>query len=280
MLKFTKMHGAGNDYVYVDARQEGRDWPALAVSMSDRHTGVGSDGIILAEPAETADLRMRMYNADGSEGEMCGNGIRCLVKFAIDSGMVDNAASSVDVETLSGVRKVSPRWDGNEMVGARVGMGEPGLHPDEIPAIAPGLEIVIDYPLQVNGYDLNISCVSMGNPHAVAFMEDPVDEFPLHEVGPVVEHHAMFPRRVNFEIVNLLDRAHVKARVWERGSGLTMACGSGASALAVAARLHGYVDDEVSVSLPGGELTISWAGEGEVFLEGPVQEVFRGEWPE
>ena len=279
-LDFTKMHGAGNDYVYIDARGRDRDWPALAVAMSDRHTGVGSDGIILMADSDRAHLRMRMYNADGSQGEMCGNGIRCLVKFALDRRMVPCDASPVAVETLAGVRQVTPVWEDGRMVGASVTMGEPGLRPQDVPVAAPGSGPVMDHPLRVNGYDLSISCVSMGNPHAVAFLREPVDEFPLHEVGPVIERHELFPERVNFEIVNLESRSRLRARVWERGSGLTMACGSGASALAVAARLHGYVDDEVTVSLPGGDLAVSWAGRGEVVLEGPVQEVFQGEWPD
>ncbi len=279
-LDFTKMHGAGNDYVYIDARGRERDWPALAVAMSDRHTGVGSDGIILMADSDRADLRMRMYNADGSQGEMCGNGIRCLVKFALDRRVVPCDVSPVAVETLAGVRQVTPVWEDGRMVGASVTMGEPRLRPQDVPVAAPGSGPVMDHPLRVNGYDLSISCVSMGNPHAVAFLREPVDEFPLHEVGPVIERHELFPERVNFEIVNLESRSRLRARVWERGSGLTMACGSGASALAVAARLHGYVDDEVTVSLPGGDLAVSWAGRGEVVLEGPVQEVFQGEWPD
>ena len=279
-MDFTKMHGAGNDYVYIDARGRERDWPALAVAMSDRHTGVGSDGIILMADSDRADLRMRMYNADGSQGEMCGNGIRCLVKFALDRRVVPCDASPVTVETLAGVRQVTPVWEDGRMVGASVTMGEPRLRPQDVPVAAPGSGPVMDHPLRVNGYDLSISCVSMGNPHAVAFLREPVDEFPLHEVGPVIERHELFPERVNFEIVNLESRSRLRARVWERGSGLTMACGSGASALAVAARLHGYVDDDVTVSLPGGDLAVSWAGRGEVVLEGPVQEVFQGEWPD
>ncbi len=279
-LDFTKMHGAGNDYVYIDARGRERDWPALAVAMSDRHTGVGSDGIILMADSDRAHLRMRMYNADGSQGEMCGNGIRCLVKFALDRRMVPCDASPVAVETLAGVRQVTPVWEDGRMVGASVTMGEPRLRPQDVPVAAPGSGPVMDHPLRVNGYDLSISCVSMGNPHAVAFLREPVDEFPLHEVGPVIERHQLFPERVNFEIVNLESRSRLRARVWERGSGLTMACGSGAGALAVAARLHGYVDDDVTVSLPGGDLAVSWAGRGEVVLEGPVQEVFQGEWPD
>ena len=191
-LDFTKMHGAGNDYVYIDARGRERDWPALAIAMSDRHTGVGSDGIILMADSDRADLRMRMYNADGSQGEMCGNGIRCLVKFALDRRVVPCDVSPVAVETLAGVRQVTPVWEDGRMVGASVTMGEPRLRPQDVPVAAPGSGPVMDHPLRVNGYDLSISCVSMGNPHAVAFLREPVDEFPLHEVGPVVERHQLF----------------------------------------------------------------------------------------
>ena len=208
------MHGAGNDYVYIDARGQVRDWPSLAVAMSDRHTGVGSDGIILMADSDRAHLRMRMYNADGSQGEMCGNGIRCLVKFALDRRVVPCDASPVTVETLAGVRQVTPVWEDGRMVGASVTMGEPRLRPQDVPVAAPGSGPVMDHPLRVNGYDLSISCVSMGNPHAVAFLREPVDDFPLHEVGPVIERHELFPERVNFEIVNLESRSRLRARVW------------------------------------------------------------------
>ena len=279
-MKFTKMHGAGNDYVYIDARVEDRDWPVLSVAMSDRHTGVGSDGIILAGESDRADIKMRMFNADGSEGEMCGNGIRCLVRFAMERGIVPAGVSTISVDTLAGVKQVTPLWEDGKMARAKVGMGEPLLRAEDIPVIAPGHEVVVDHPLQVDGRTFSISCVSMGNPHAVAFVDEPVAEVPLHELGPMVEHHAMFPRRVNFEIVNVVDRRRLEARVWERGSGLTMACGSGASALAVVARLHDYIDDEVVVGLPGGELIVRWDGHGPVELEGPIEEVFSGEWPD
>ncbi len=279
-MKFTKMHGAGNDYVYIDARGQERDWPRLSVAMSDRHLGVGSDGIILLLPSDKAHIRMRMFNADGSEGEMCGNGIRCLVAFAFDRGAVPAGTSPVLVETLAGVLPVTPLWQGRRMVGARVGMGEPRLRPQDVPVVAPGHEVVVDYPLRVNGHTFHITCVSMGNPHAVAFVDTPVDQVPLQELGPQVEHHPMFPRRVNFEIVNRLDAGRLKARVWERGSGLTMACGTGACAIAVAASLHRYIQDQVTISLPGGDLTVRWPGHGEVVLEGPVARVFDGDWPE
>ena len=279
-MRFTKMHGAGNDYVYVDARGEERDWAALSVAMSDRHLGVGSDGLILALLSEKADLRMRMFNADGSEGEMCGNGIRCLVRFAFDNGIVSAEKSPVRVETMAGVLDVTPLVDnGNGMTAARVLMGAPRLVPAEIPVAIEGTDVVIDQPLEVAGREFRMTCVSMGNPHAVVFMDEPVDDFPLTEIGPQVEHHPLFPARVNFEIVNVLDGGKVlKTRVWERGSGITMACGTGACAVQVAARLNGLAGDRATIALPGGDLTVEWPGEGEVVMEGPVATVFDGEW--
>ena len=279
-MKFSKMHGAGNDYVYVNAMSEKRDWAALSAAMSDRHRGVGSDGLIIALPSDSADLRMRMFNADGSEGEMCGNGIRCLVRFALDNGIVAAGKSPVSVETLAGTLDVLPIWDGADMVGARVGMGEPRLRPQDVPVDLPGRDMALNYPISVNGREFSISCVSMGNPHAVAFIDEPVDEFPLTEIGPLVERHPLFPNRVNFEIANALDSGRIKTRVWERGSGITMACGTGACAVAVAARLNGLAGDRVTVALPGGDLSVEWAGQGEVVLEGPVAHVFDGEWRE
>ena len=279
-MRFTKMHGAGNDYIYIDAGDLERDWPAMSVAMSDRHRGVGSDGIILALPSDRAHLRMRMFNADGSEGEMCGNGIRCLVAFALSQGLVSRGTSPVVVETIPGDLAVVPEWRDGKVVGATVGMGPPKLRAAKVPVVAPGHETLMDYPLEVDGHTFEISCVSMGNPHAVAFIDAPVDEVPLHEIGPLVERHEMFPQRVNFEIANLVDSRHVRARVWERGTGLTEACGSGACAIGVVGRLKELTGDDISVSLPGGELGVRWPGAGEVVLVGPVQEVFEGEWPE
>ena len=283
-MRFSKMHGAGNDYVYVNAMSEKRDWAALSAAMSDRHLGVGADGLIIALPSDSADLRMRMFNADGSEGEMCGNGIRCLVRFALDNGIVAAGKSPVSVETLAGTLDVLPIWNGADMVAARVGMGEPRLRPQDVPVDLPesdmARDMALNYPLSVNGREFSISCVSMGNPHAVAFIDEPVDEFPLTEIGPLVERHPLFPNRVNFEIANVLDSGSIKTRVWERGSGITMACGTGACAVAVAARLNGLAGDRVTVALPGGDLSVEWAGQGEVVLEGPVAHVFDGEWRE
>ena len=284
-MKFTKMQGAGNDYIYIDARaMDENDWPRLSRSMSDRHFGIGGDGIILILESDVADLRMRMYNADGSGGEMCGNGIRCFAKYAIERGIVSAAADGIEVETLAGIRSVVPVYSGDCITGARVAMGKAGLNPDDLPvnldsAQGYGKGPVVNYPLTLGERDLNLTFVSMGNPHAVTFLEQPVSEFPLHTIGPVVEHHPMFPRRINFEVVNLSGPGRLTARVWERGSGETMACGTGACAIAVAARLMGLANGKVDITLPGGTLTVDWDGEGEVFMEGDAEEVFSGVWP-
>ena len=282
-MKFTKMHGAGNDYVYVDARFQNRDWNELSRQMSDRHFGVGGDGLILIKDSDVADLKMSMFNADGSEAEMCGNGIRCFVKYAVDHGIVSDSSISVSVETLAGIRQVSPIAEGGQVVAARVSMGNPILTLSEVPVrLGPAEEYgpgpVLEYPFQIDDHDLPLSFVSMGNPHAVTFTDTPVAEFPLHTVGPRLEHHHIFPNRVNFEIVNIESRDHLTARVWERGSGETMACGTGACGIAVASILGGYTGNTVDITLPGGTLRVDWDGEGEVFLEGPAQEVFSGEW--
>jgi diaminopimelate epimerase len=282
-MKFTKMHGAGNDYVYVDARSESRDWPELSRQMSDRHFGVGGDGLILIKNSDIADLKMSMFNADGSEAEMCGNGIRCFVKYAVDRGIVSNSGASVSVETLAGIRQIVPIRENGRITRARVSMGMPIFTPNDIPVklesvgeYGPGP--VLEYPIQMDGYDLPLSFVSMGNPHAVTFIDTPVAEFPLQIVGPKIEHHSIFPNRVNFEIVSVDSPAHLTARVWERGSGETLACGTGACGIAVASMLNGHSKDTVDITLPGGTLKVDWDGRGEVYLEGPAEEVFSGEW--
>ena len=279
-MRFVKLHGAGNDYIYVDARERDMDWPDLARRVSDRHFGIGADGLILLRESESADARMQMFNADGSEGMMCGNGIRCFVRFGLDSFALDDARSSFDIETASGVLNVRPIREGGVMTRASVSMGEPELRPSRVPVAAPDdMERVLNYPLAVDGSDILVSCVSMGNPHAVAFLDDPVDDYELTRIGPMVENHPFFPDRVNYEIVNVLSRDRMKVRVWERGSGITLACGTGACAAVVAARLNGLVDDDVTVQLPGGDLRVSWPGDGEVVMEGPVARVFEGHWP-
>ena len=282
-MKFTKMHCAGNDYIYVDARSGDHDWPELARRMSDRHFGVGGDGLILIKDSDVADLKMSMFNADGSEAEMCGNGIRCFAKYAIDRGIIPASAASVNVETLAGIRNIVPISQNGQVTGARVSMGAPILAPVDVPvALEPADEYgrgpVLNYPLQMDGYDLPLNFISMGNPHAITFIDTPVADFPLHTIGPKVEHHSLFPNRVNFEIVNIDSPTHLTARVWERGSGETLACGTGACGIAVAAMLCGHSKGSVDISLPGGTLKVDWDGEGEVYLEGPAEEVFSGEW--
>ena len=282
-MKFTKMQGAGNDYIYLDARGLDEDWPSLSRAMSDRHFGVGGDGIILILDSDIADLKMRMFNSDGSEGEACGNGIRCFAKYAIDRQIVTLGADGLKVDTLAGLRTVVPTYEGQRVSGARVAMGPPKLNAGDIPvvldsSVGGSRGPILKYPIQPGDFRLFLTFVSMGNPHAVTFIDQPVEEFPLRNIGPLIERHPMFPERVNFEIVNLVDEAHLSARVWERGSGETMACGTGACAIAVAARLLGMISGTVDITLPGGTLNIDWDGEGEVYLEGPAEEVFSGEW--
>lgn len=279
-MQFTKMVGAGNDYIYVDARSQEQDWPELSRRMSDRHFGIGSDGLILIADSEVADLKMVMFNTDGSPGEMCGNGIRCFAKYAIERNIAAPSADWLTVETLAGNRTVAPTYDGPHITGARVAMGEPILAPSEVPVLL-AEELpppVLSYPFSMDGHNLPLSFVSMGNPHAITFIDQPVTDFPLHTVGPNVEHHPMFPHRVNFEIVHVNAPGKLTARVWERGSGETLACGTGACAIAVAAQLSGHCSDKVEITLPGGTLRIQWDGKGEVMMEGPATEVFTGEW--
>ena len=272
-MNFTKMHGAGYDYVYIDARNLDEDWPTLCKAISDRHFGIGSDGLILIKDSDIADLRMQMFNADGSDGEMCGNGIRCFPR----------PETGLTIDTLAGIRTVVPIYDGNTVTGARVAMGIPRLAPKDIPvsldpAITQSKGPILKYAIQPGDFRLHLTFVSMGNPHAVTFIDQPVEEFPLARIGPLVERHPMFPQRPTFEIVNFEDENHLKARVWERGSGETMACGTGACGLAVAARLLGLTGDRVYITLPGGTLTVEWDGQGEVYMEGPAEEVFSGDW--
>jgi diaminopimelate epimerase len=284
-VRFTKMHGTGNDFVVIDGTDAaGRartddEWARLARAMDDRHFGVGGDGIIVALPSELAALRMRMFNPDGSEAEMCGNGIRCLAKFAAERGLVEAANDALSVETGAGLLTCRLLRDGDSVAAVRVSMGRPRLDPREIPVLAEQAPPVRNFPIEAGGVRYEVTCVSMGNPHAVLFTHAPVDEFPLDRTGPLVEHLPAFPRRVNFEVVNVVSHGRLRARVWERGAGLTFACGTGACAIAVAARLNGLTGDSTEVSLPGGMLQIDWDGDGEVFLTGPAVEVFEGEWP-
>ena len=281
-MNFTKMHGAGNDYVYVNGFVEERDWAKIAVPVSDRHTGVGADGVIVAMKSDKADFKMRMFNADGSEGEMCGNGIRCLVAFARDNHIISSDQNLVSVETAAGVLKVETIVCDGIMSGAIVDMGKPIFAPVDVPVNLPETfhqdVPTLNFPLEVSGQEHSLSFVSMGNPHAISFLNDDVDDFPLTIVGPEVENHEMFPNRINFEIVNVVDEENLKVRVGEWGSGITMACGTGACAVAVAAQLKGLVGEKVNVHLPGGKLIINWKKEAEVMMEGPIETVFSGVW--
>jgi diaminopimelate epimerase len=276
-MRVTKMHGLGNDYVYL-APSEELDWPAVSRKVSDRHFGVGSDGLILALPSNVADMRMRMFNADGSEAEMCGNGIRCVVKFALEEGLVPADKETVTVETLDGIKTLEVFREDGVVVAARVDMGKPRFAPADLPANVEGPGPVVDLPLTVDGVDLKLTLASMGNPHAIHYVESGIDEFPLERIGPLVENHPLFPKRTNFQVVQVLDRGHVKHRVWERGSGITLASGTSASAVAAASRLRGFTDDRIVDSLPGGDLVLEWDGQGSVFMTGPATRVFDAEW--
>ena len=273
------MHGAGNDYVYMNASNLSEDWSQIAVNVSDRHKGIGSDGLILAMPSEIADIKMRMFNSDGSEGEMCGNGIRCLVGFAIDQNLIPSKQKTVLVETGAGVLSVTPIRTNNVMTGATVSMGLPILEPSQIPVEIDSSSFpVLDHTLNIGYEQMKLSFISMGNPHAISFIDEDIDKYPLTEIGPLVENHEIFPNKINFEIVNIIDRSHLKVRVWERGSGITLACGTGACAVAVAAKLKGIIDDSCTISLPGGDLEISWVDNNEVLMTGPIEKVFSGNW--
>lgn len=274
-MKFTKMQGLGNDYVYVNCFEEKIENPSeLAVKVSDRHFGIGSDGLILIRPSEVADFRMTMFNADGSESEMCGNGIRCVGKYVYDYGLTDK--TEVSVETLAGIKYLKFLIKDDKVDMVTVNMGEPILKPELVPVVGEG-DAVIDSPIEVDGKEYKMTCVSMGNPHSVVFVDD-VDNFPLHEVGPLFEHHKAFPRRVNAEFCQVIDRTHAKMRVWERGTGETLACGTGTCATAVACILNGKTEDEMTITLLGGDLIIRWDREENViYMTGPARVVFDGE---
>ena len=276
-MKFTKMQGLGNDYVYVNCFEEKIDNPPeLARRISDRHFGVGSDGLIMINPSDRADFEMEMYNADGSRGEMCGNGIRCVAKYVYDYGLTDK--TDISVETLGGIKYLELTVEDGKVRTVKVDMGKPELEPQKIPVKADG-DKAVDEPILVGGEEYRMTCVSMGNPHAVVFVGCDVRDFPLEEIGPNFESHERFPNRVNTEFVRVIDRHTAEMRVWERGSGETLACGTGACAVAVACVLNGLTEDEVTVRLLGGDLQIRWDREKDtVYMTGPAEVVFDGEW--
>lgn len=274
-MKFTKMEGCGNDYVYVDCTENTLKNPGeVAKKVSDRHFGIGSDGLILIKTSDKADFFMEMYNSDGSQAQMCGNGIRCVGKFVYDKGLTRK--SSIAVDTLAGIKYLDLHVEDGKVAAVKVNMGEPVLNPEQIPVIADKCPVV-DEVIHVGGRDYRMTCVSMGNPHAVVFV-DSVDDFPLETVGSEFENHERFPERTNTEFVEFVDRTHLKMRVWERGSGETWACGTGTCATVVAAILNGLCDNSVEVKLLGGTLHITWDRESNlIYMEGPATTVFEGE---
>lgn len=283
-MKFTKMHGCGNDYVYVDCTKEViPNISETAIRVSDRHFGIGSDGLILIKASDVADFEMDMYNADGSRGKMCGNGIRCVAKYVYDHGLTDK--TTITVNTLSGIKTLKLTVEDGKVSKVRVDMGEPELIPAQVPVKASVLGLaddrrkaIVAEPLEIKGRSYDITCVSMGNPHCITFIEEDVRDFPLEEVGPVFEKHELFPERVNTEFINVIDKDHLRMRVWERGSGETLACGTGACAVAVASYLNGFTGRSVDIELLGGHLEIVYDEKtNHVFMTGPATEVFSGE---
>lgn len=276
-MQFTKMHGLGNDYIYIDAINQdlsGYALDRLAIALSNRHFGIGGDGIILIEPADECDFTMRIFNSDGSEAEMCGNGVRAFSKYVYEHGLTD--ATELCIMTGAGVIKPSLSVEDGVVTQVRVDMGPPRLTRAEIPmAGEPADARVLGEPLEVGGQTLIVSCVSMGNPHCVIFIDSLTDNL-IHGVGPHIETHPAFPTRTNVEFTEVLSEHEVRMRVWERGAGETLACGTGASATAVAAMLNGYCQSPVTVQLLGGELNIEWVEGGNVFMTGPATEVFSG----
>ncbi len=279
-MKFAKYHGAGNDFLLLDGAGQERDWSSLAAAMCERNLGAGADGLIIALPSTKAAARMRLFNADGSEAELSGNGVRCFAKFVVEQGLAKPDGDDIVFDTGAGLIAIKLERRGDEIVGATVDMGPPRFAPKEVPVDVEAPPPVLDLPVLIDGATYRVNCVSMGNPHAVHFVEEPVSRFDLRIVGPKMEHHQLFPARVNFEVAQVLDRGHIESRTWERGVGETQACGTGASAIMVSARLHGLVDDVVEVKEPGGVLTLRWPGEGNVFLTGPAAYVYSGDWPE
>lgn len=275
-MNFTKMHGIGNDYVYVDCTKKELKKPEeIAKLVSDRHFGIGSDGLILIKRSEVADFYMDMYNADGSKGEMCGNGIRCVAKYVYDYGLTDKTA--LTIETLAGIKELVLTIEDKKVAKVRVNMGAPILAPEKIPVLAKK-EPVVKEPIAVDGREWEMTCVSVGNPHAIVFLEEPVSTFPIEKVGPSFEHHKRFPNRINTEFVEVVSRDRIKMRVWERGANETFACGTGACASVVASVLNGYCNKTVTVELLGGELEIQWNdADNCVYMTGSATTVFDGQ---
>lgn len=278
-MKFTKMHGCGNDYIYVDGSREhisSDKKPEIVKRLSDRHFGIGGDGVIFINPTEVedADFEMEMYNADGSRAEMCGNGIRCVAKYVYDKGLTDK--KKISIVSAGNVKKLCLAIQDKKVILVKVNMGAPELIARNVPVLSEN-ETVINEAITVNGNEYHMTCVSMGNPHAVVFMDN-VEDLEINKLGPYFENHERFPKRTNTEFVKVLDRHTVQMRVWERGSGETLACGTGACATVVACILNGLTEEQVTVKLLGGELEIFWdRKENLVYMTGPATHVFDGE---
>ena len=276
------MQGAGNDFVLAESDDNRKDWSGLSQAICDRHYGIGADGLLVMSPSGTADVSMRIFNADGSESDVCGNGLRCLVSYYADTRPAGTLPGTVKVETRAGIREAVIRYENSRITDIKTGMGQPGLEETAIP-VRPGrcsvdINGLFSCKVTAGGGEVTLYPVSMGNPHAVCFIGTQVAGFPLEQTGRDVAAYELFPEGANFEIARVTDRTQIDARVLERGVGETLACGSGACAIAVAARLKGYCDDTVDIRLPGGVLTVEWNGAGEVFLSGPAETVFTGEW--
>jgi diaminopimelate epimerase len=286
-MEFTKMHGAANDFVVVDARTMKRDWPGMAITVCNRHTGIGCDSLIIVLASDKADFGMRTFDTDGSESETCGNGLRCVARYVLEKGLIRPDIEEITVETMSAVSSVKLERINGEVVKFWANLGKPRLAAEQFPAKFNGdngkcadVNGMIAYKDVMGGRELLLNLVSMGNPHAVCFLKEPVQDFPMSKIGPVVENLPIFLNRTNFEVVRVLDKEHVEARVWERGVGETMACGSGTCAITVASKLSGYTGSKIQVHLPGGTLEASFNGSGEVVLGGPAVIVYEGIWPD
>jgi diaminopimelate epimerase len=286
-MDFTKMQGAANDFVMIDARNIKRDWSKLAIAVCNRHLGIGADSLIVLLPSDKADFGMRTFDTDGSEAETCGNGIRCLARYVLEKGLISPEIEEITIETVATVNRVKFERKGGRVTKFWANMGKPRFAADMIPVnLKAGNGGVVDiksmltYKVTVNGLELILNLVSMGNPHAVHFNQGPISDFPMSRIGPLVENLPIFPNRVNFEVARVLDNKHLEARVWERGVGETLACGSGACAITVSSKLRGYTESKVDIKLPGGVLNAEWNGNGEVVLGGPAEVVFEGKWPD
>lgn len=286
-MEFTKLQATGNDFVLIEANGIERDWSRLAIDICDRHLGIGADSLLLLKPSDKADFRMFTFDADGSEAEICGNGLRCLARYVIEKGNFDSNIEEIAVETTAGTRRLQPDLVNRKIIGFHAIMGKPGFSAEEIPVNTSNragdivdINNVIRYQVDVEEFNLMLYLVSMGNPHAVFFTEQPVNEFPMSRIGPQVENLSIFPRRTNFEIARVTSKDAIEARVWERGVGETMSCGSGACAIGVVSKSLGFTGSRVSIQLPGGSLDVEYSDAVGVILSGPAEIVFRGTWPD